>query len=107
MSVIRQSDILLTMDIVMNLNAIEAFKSEWANKEKNMSPDFLNTLRNIGAFESIGSSTRIEGNTLTNEEVETLLNGLSTKSFRSRDEEEVTGYAESLKTIYDKVINGE
>ena len=101
MSVIRQSDILLTMDIVMNLNAIEAFKSEWANKEKNMSPDFLNTLRNIGAFESIGSSTRIEGSTLTNEEVETLLNGLSTKSFRSRDEEEVTGYAESLKTIYD------
>ena len=50
---------LLTMDIVMTLNAIEAFKREWTNKEKNMSPDFLNTLRNVGAFESIGSSTRI------------------------------------------------
>ena len=45
MSVIRQSDILLTMDIVMNLNAIEAFKREWTNKEKNMSSDFLNTLK--------------------------------------------------------------
>jgi hypothetical protein len=58
----------------------------------------------------VGFSTRIEGARLTDTEVERLLSGLSKASFRSRDEEEVAGYAESMELIfesYDKIQTDE
>jgi len=56
-------------------------------------------LRRVATIESVGSSTRIEGARLTNREVEALLSGLDTGSFRTRDEEEVAGYAALMETI--------
>lgn len=79
---------------------IEEYKGRWPEKASSLTSSLLGELRNIGAFESIGSSNRIEGNTLTDKEVEAFLQGLSTKSFRSRDEEEVAGYSEVLNAIY-------
>jgi Fic family protein len=49
----------------------------------------------------VGSSTRIEGAKLTDGEVEALLAGLDLRSFRSRDEEEVAGYAEVMNLIFE------
>lgn len=49
----------------------------------------------------MGSSTRIEGSKLADAEVEKLLSGLQTKSFASRDEQEVAGYADALDLIFD------
>ena len=49
--------------------------------------------------ESIGSSTRIEGSKLSNRDVEHLLGNLEIKSFATRDEQEVAGYAEVMDTI--------
>lgn len=80
--------------------ATEEYKGRWPEKASSLTASLLGELRNIGAFESIGSSNRIEGNTLTDKEVESFLQGLSTKSFRSRDEEEVAGYSEVLDDIY-------
>jgi len=49
-------------------------------------------------IESIGSSTRIEGSKLSDREVEQLLSNLEIKSFATRDEQEVGGYAELIET---------
>lgn len=44
---------------------IEEYKGRWPEKASSLTSSLLGELRNIGAFESIGSSNRIEGNTLT------------------------------------------
>ncbi len=60
----------------------------------------LTALRRVATIESVGSSTRIEGVRLTNAEVEALLSGLEAASFRSRDEQEVAGYAALMETVF-------
>jgi hypothetical protein len=43
---------------------------------------------------------RIEGSKLSNREVERLLTNLEIKSFASRDEQEVAGYAEAMELVF-------
>jgi Fic family protein len=57
-------------------------------------------LRRVATIESIGSSTRIEGSKLSDRGVERLLANLEIKSFATRDEQEVAGYAEVMETIF-------
>jgi len=78
--------------------AIDEFKGEWRAVES-IEPERLQSLRRIATIESIGSSTRIEGSKLSDREVEALLRGLRTESFRSRDEEEVAGYAYVMESV--------
>jgi Fic family protein len=66
-----------------------------------LAPEKLTTLRRIATIESVGSSTRIEGAKLSDAEVEKLLSGLHSKSFSSRDEEEVAGYADAMDMIFE------
>jgi len=66
-----------------------------------LAPDVLQSLRRVATVESVGSSTRIEGARLTDHEVGILLANLNIDSFRSRDEEEVAGYAEAMSTVFD------
>ena len=54
----------------------------------------------MATIESVGSSTRIEGSKLTDREVERLLSNLAIKSFDSRDEQEVAGYAELMDLVF-------
>ena len=54
----------------------------------------------VATIESIGSSTRIEGSKLSDREVEKLLANLEIKSFHTRDEQEVAGYAETMELIF-------
>lgn len=66
---------------------------------ENIEPERLTSLRRVATIESIGSSTRIEGARLSDREVEVLLGNLQSESFRSRDEEEVAGYAYVMEVI--------
>lgn len=79
---------------------IDEFKGRWAALG-NLAPERLSALRRIATIESVGSSTRIEGVKLTDDEVEKLLSGLDIRSFRSRDEQEVAGYAELMELIFE------
>ena len=49
---------------------------------------------------SIGYSIRIEGSKLFDWEVEQLLSNLEIKSFASRDEQEMAGYAELIDLVF-------
>ena len=82
------------------ISKIDEFKGKWLALCR-LSPDYLESLKQVATIESVGSSTRIEGAKLTNSQIEALLSGLQVVAFKSRDEEEVTGYAETLKIVFD------
>ena len=86
---------------ILNLIAeLDEFKGKW-QVFANISPDKLSALRHVATIESIGSSTRIEGVKLSDREIETLLTNLKQYSFKSRDEQEVAGYAEAMNVIFE------
>jgi Fic family protein len=87
-----------TNEILRSIAAIDEFKGEWRAVES-VGPERLQSLRRVATIESVGSSTRIEGAKLSDREVEALLGGLDSESFRSRDEQEVAGYAYVMETI--------
>jgi Fic family protein len=91
---------IITPEILKLIADIDEFKGRWKVIET-LAPEKLTSLRRIATIESVGSSTRIEGSKLSDSEVEKLLYGLQTKSFASRDEEEVAGYADAMGMIFD------
>ncbi|MGD8889220.1 MAG: Fic family protein [Desulfobacterales bacterium] len=90
----------MTPRIVKRIAEIDEFKGFWKGMQS-LSSEILSTLRVFATIESIGSSTRIEGARLSDPEVSALLKGLDMRSFRSRDEQEVAGYAKAMQLIYD------
>lgn len=88
-----------TNEVLLLISSIDEFKGEWRVVE-NIEPERLISLRRVATIESIGSSTRIEGAKLSDREVEAMLGNLRSESFRSRDEEEVAGYAYVMETIH-------
>jgi Fic family protein len=85
---------------ILNLIAkIDEFKGEW-KAIGNLAPERLDALKHVATIESIGSSTRIEGVKLSDREIELLLSGLDKKSFGSRDEQEVAGYADVMNIVF-------
>jgi Fic family protein len=92
-------NILITPEILKLIADIDEFKGRWKAIET-LAPERLTSLRRIATIESVGSSTRIEGSKLSDAEVEKLLSGMETKSFASRDEQEVAGYADAIDMIF-------
>lgn len=90
--------------VIQTIGRIDTFKGRWGSIE-NKSERYLRELRKIATIESIGSSTRIEGAALTDEEVQQLINSIKVAEFKSRDEEEVFGYYEALDIILDNAAN--
>lgn len=66
-----------------------------------MTPQAITSLRKSVLVTSAGSSTRIEGSRLSDEEVKKIMQGLSIQKFTDRDSQEVQGYLETLKNIFD------
>jgi Fic family protein len=92
--------IVITPTLLSLIAEIDEFKGGW-KALSNLAPEKLNLLKKVATIESIGSSTRIEGAKLSDKQVEELLTNLNSYSFRSRDEEEVAGYAEAMNQIFD------
>ncbi|PYS55615.1 MAG: Fic family protein [Acidobacteria bacterium] len=93
-------NLVLTSDVLRLVGEIDEFKGAW-KALGSLAPDRLATLRQIATVESVGASTRIEGAKLTDREVDMLLSNLDLGSFRTRDEQEVAGYAEATKLVFD------
>ena len=89
----------ITPDILALVARIDEFKGAW-RALGSLAPERLLALRRVATIESIGSSTRIEGSKLSDREVESLLARLEIKSFSSRDEQEVAGYAEVMELVF-------
>lgn len=91
--------LIINDEILKLVAAVDEFKGAW-RAFQNIAPDTLNRLRKVATVESIASSTRIEGAKLSDSEVEKLLSGVGLTSFRSRDEEEVAGYADAVSLVF-------
>lgn len=96
---LRSETIQITPEILSLVTRIDEFKGAWRALGA-LAPDRLSALRRVAAIESIGSSTRIEGSKLSDREVEQLLSNLEIKSFSTRDEQEVAGYAELMDLVF-------
>lgn len=97
-------DFLTNQQILKLISYIDSFKGKWniIGQKENL---YLKELRKIATIESIGSSTRIEGALLTNEEIKDLLENLEITKLKTRDEQEVAGYYDVLEIIYENYTN--
>ncbi|MEE9392649.1 MAG: Fic family protein [Planctomycetota bacterium] len=95
----KEPKITVGQDILKLVSELDEFKGKWLSL-KTMSPDRLQQLRKVATIESVGSSTRIEGSKLSDAQVETLLANLPSTSFKTRDEQEVAGYAEAMDLVF-------
>lgn len=93
------STLKITPEILGLIAEIDEFKGAWKAIGR-IAPERLSSLRRVATIESIGSSTRIEGAKLSDREVERLLSKIGTKSFATRDEQEVAGYAAVMETAF-------
>ena len=96
---IQFNAIQITPEILSLIASIDEFKGAW-RALGTLAPDRLSALRRVATIESIGSSTRIEGSKLSDRDVERLLSDLQIKSFSTRDEQEVAGYAEVMELVF-------
>lgn len=89
---------LTTQKIIQKIGQIDQFKGEWKqlDKEENR---YLKELRKIATIQSIGSSTRIEGSTLTDVEIATLIKNLKVSKLETREQQEVVGYYDTLEML--------
>ena len=95
----------LTNQKILNLIAkIDLYKGKWniIERQENI---YLKELRKIATIESIGSSTRIEGGTLTDKEIEELLANVKITELKTRDQQEVVGYYDTFELIYENFDN--
>lgn len=91
--------LIISPEILAIISEIDEFKGAW-RALGTLAPERLLALRRVATIESIGSSTRIEGSKLSDREVENLLSNLQIKSFETRDEQEVAGYAKVMELIF-------
>lgn len=89
----------INTQILSIISEIDEFKGAWRALGQ-LAPEQLNSLKRVATIESIGSSTRIEGSKLSDQEVEVLLSNLEIQKFTTRDEQEVAGYAEVMNTVF-------
>jgi len=93
-------NIIITPETLKLISEIDEFKGKW-QATQDLAPDRLSSLKRIATIESVGSSTRIEGARLSDEEIEKLLSKLEQKSFTTRDEQEVAGYADAMNMVFE------
>ena len=90
----------LTQNILARIAKIDQFKGLWQGSFRH-SPQILGRLKSWVIITSTGASTRIEGSKMTDEEIARFLRGFKAKHPKSRDEQEVAGYADLIGRIFD------
>lgn len=85
--------------IVGLLALIDGIRGEFKSGLR-MTPQALTSLKRSVLVTSTGASTRIEGAKLLDEEVEKVLQGLTTSKVAERDYQEVQGYLETLQNVF-------
>lgn len=85
-------------DLISAISQLDRFDASWSTIEKREGQS-LKQLKSIATVRSVGASTRIEGSTMSDEEVEVLLNEPDITKIEDRDSQEVVGYFDTLDLI--------
>ena len=91
------------------INKIDRFDANWTAIERKEKQS-LKELKTIATVRSVGASNRIEGNKMSDEEVDVLLQEIDITKLTDRDSQEVVGYFEVLDLIsesYESIIVSE
>jgi len=91
-------NIELSWNLLNKLSQIDRFDASWSTLEK-VEKHNLNSLKSIATIQSVGSSTRIEGSKMNDDQVKVLLDKIEISNFEDRDSQEVAGYYNVLNII--------
>lgn len=80
------------------ISEIDRFDATWTAIERKEGQS-LKELKSIATVRSVGASNRIEGNKMSDEEVDVLLQKIDITKLTDRDSQEVVGYFEVLDLI--------
>lgn len=86
------------------ISKIDRFDANWTSIERKEGQS-LKELKSIATIRSVGASNRIEGNKMSDEEVDVLLQKIDITKLTDRDSQEVVGYFEVLDLISDSYEN--
>jgi Fic family protein len=92
--------IILSPEFILKISKIDELKGLWRGGAS-INPKILSKLKKSIIITSTGSSTRIEGSKMTDEEIERFLRSLKINPPNNRDEEEVAGYVDLLGRVFD------
>ena len=82
------------------ITKIDECKGRWS-QGSNLNPHVLGRLKKSVLVTSTGASTRIEGARLSDADVEKLMQGIDIQKFADRDKQEVQGYYELLRNVFE------
>jgi Fic family protein len=91
-------DINIEWKLINLISEIDRFDSQWTAIERQEGQS-LKQLKSIATVRSVGASNRIEGNKMTNEEIDVLLKNIDITKLSDRDSQEVVGYFDVLVLI--------
>lgn len=91
-------------NLINLISKIDRFDANWTAIERKEGQS-LKELKSIATVRSIGASNRIEGNKMSDEEVDVLLQKIDIKHLPDRDSQEVVGYFEVLDLISESYQN--
>lgn len=86
-------------ELYAQIAAIDTVKGSWKLTGR-LLPQTIERLTHSVIVTSTGSSNRIEGNRLSDSQVEALYKNLHIKKFKTRDEQEVAGYLQMLERVF-------
>ncbi|MBN1960715.1 MAG: hypothetical protein JW841_07190 [Deltaproteobacteria bacterium] len=75
--------LVITAKLLKNIAEIDEFKGRW-EAIGNLAPERLSAFKKIATIESVGSSIRIEGVQLNDDEIEKILSGLDIKHYQKK-----------------------
>ena len=90
--------------LINAISEIDRFDSEWTAIERREGQN-LKQLKTIATIRSVGASNRIEGNRMTDEEIDVLLKNIDITKLTDRDSQEVVGYFDTLDLIAENYEN--
>lgn len=97
-------DIKIDWDTISLISDIDRFDAQWSVIEQREGQS-LRQLKTIATIRSVGASNRIEGNSMTDEEIDVLLKEIDVSKLVDRDSQEVVGYFDTLDMIVDNYNN--
>jgi Fic family protein len=86
------------------ISEIDRFDANWTAIERKEGQS-LKELKSMATVRSVGASNRIEGNKMSDEEVDVLLKEIDTTKLTDRDAQEVVGYFEVMDLISESYEN--
>ena len=96
-----KSDYLTRASVNKVINDIDTYNRSW-KVQAHLDSEQLQELRQLATVQSVGSSNRIEGNKMSDEEIGKLIDHLQIQELESRDQQEVAGYYTTLEIIQEQ-----